>query len=104
MLVAKVHRDRARAEQTAGARKEKTRRQKPAYKAKGSPPGVVGEKEAFAHRDAAAVVSTNQRHVNALAQTRRKRSSVVAIVKKRVEMLNMNIIAREFVQIVVSSN
>lgn len=39
---------------------------------------------------------------DAISQTARQRSTVVPIVKKRVEMLNMNTISREFMQAMVS--
>lgn len=93
MLAAKVHRDRARADQTAGSRKESAKRKKVTKKPpKKRRPSTEHAQSFRANRDAAAAIPQSGNELNA---TRRKRSSVVAIVKKRVEMLHMNVVARE---------
>ena len=114
MLVAKVHRDRAKLEQTAGAgphphphpHPKKLRDKKANDATKGGDGALSGDgvDDFRAKRDAAAATSSPPSHTSSvgLGDVRRKRSSVVAMVKKRVEMLHMNAVSREFTQVLVS--
>lgn len=106
MIAAKVHRDRARADQTAGARKGNARRRKKTS-LKASQPLASQSSESVKktfreRRDQAAAILTKQRSRNVVGLSNRRRSSVVAIVKNRVDMLNMGVIAREVTSHMVS--
>lgn len=114
MLVAKVHRDRARAEQSKSVSqkdprkvkklRERKAKERAAEKAKGVPSS--NQVDAFrANRDAAATSTADPNHQNGdtIIGTRRKRSSVLAMIKKRVETLHMNVICREFANVLVSA-
>lgn len=111
MLAAQVHRDRARAEHTVNNNAPRRTSHHVKGRRKGSggggQPSFDNDRAQtfMANRDAAAATisgpSGRHRGSVALGATKRKRSSVVAIVKKRVEMLHMNVIAREFSQVVV---
>lgn len=81
-------------EQTANSHKASNKR-KPALKAQKK---RGDSKHPFRAEDGAAA-SIAMEHQSA-SVTRARRTSVVAIVKKRVEMLNMNVISREFPQLV----
>lgn len=112
MLVAKVHGDHARAEQTAAAGVHphhphlhpKNLRDTLPRDSPGTDGALSGaQAEAFrAKRDAAAATTPPPcGGVVGIDEIRRKRSSLVAMVKKRVEMLHMNAISREFNQVLV---
>lgn len=110
MLVAKVHGDRARADQTASAAgtRKVSKKKLPIRDINKSKGGEFSGDRADvfrANRNAAAAFSPrHDRGSVALGDTRRKRSIVVAMVKKRVEMLHMNVICREITQVLVSVN
>lgn len=111
MITAKLHSDRARKEMTQGASGQKKPRETVRIKDK------VAGKDAFPTRDStteaemfrasrAAALTTSlasdpKRRIS-FNETVRKRSSVVAMVTKRVELLHMNAISREFTQVLVS--
>lgn len=100
MIAAKIHTDRAREDLTKGPTKHKKRdtiRKKDI--ATGMEGGDNEQAEAFRASRAVAMMfgnsATNKNNVS-FRKTNRNRSSVVAVVTKRVEMLHMNAISREF--------
>lgn len=112
MIAAKMNSDRARKELTKGANGQKKPRETIRIKDK------VAGKEAFPSRDSVKEAEVFRRSTAAALAARntsngrlsisfndnvRKRSSVVAMVTKRVELLHMNVISREFTQVLVSS-
>lgn len=114
MIAAKMHSDRARKELTKGANgQKKPRRETIRIKDK-----VAGkeafpikepnnEAEVFRKSTEAALAARrpllNNRPSVSFNENMRKRSSVVAMVTKRVEMLHMNVISREFAHVLVSN-
>lgn len=109
MLVAKVQSDRARndlAQSTKGHQKPReTFRKKDKLAAKDAPPNGHDQVEAFrASRAAALAFARDPHHISSglISEATWKRSSVVAMVTKRVELLHMNTICREFTQVLVS--
>lgn len=93
MLAVKVRRDRARADQAAGAHAAgpgKRNVSTSAHKQRVSKDHL----DPFRSEYEAASSPASEHQSPPVA--RRKRASVVAIVKKRVEMLHMNFIARDF--------
>ena len=107
----KIHHDRALAGQAAASGKSVGRQNsRLKQRQKEWAGGRDGNKassqtlEAFrAHAQAAAASAQFLPSVDMMSDTRRRRSSVVAIVKKRVEMLQMNAVSREFTQVLVSA-
>lgn len=112
MIAAKVHTDRARKELTKGAGGQKKPREtirikdKVAGKEVFPPVESTDEAENFRRSTEAASAggrTSNDRPSISFNATMRKRSSVVAMVTKRVELLHMNAICREFTQVLVSN-
>lgn len=110
MIAAKMHSDRARKELAKGTavprRRETVRiKDKVAGKEAFPPRDSAEQAEDFRRSTAAAAAARNlsARPKNSFKETMRKRSSVVAMVTKRVELLHMNVISREFTQVLVSN-
>lgn len=114
MIAAKMHSDRARKELTKGANGQKKPRRetirikdKVAGKEAFPPDDSTEEVEVFRKSTEAAFAASrtlsNDRPRISFNETMRKRSSVVAMVTKRVELLHMNVISREFSQVLVSN-
>lgn len=111
MIAAKMHSDRARKELTKGAGGQKKPREtirikdKVAGKDSFPPRETTTEAEVFRKSTEAALAARRNlqdRPSISFHETMRKRSSVVAMVTKRVELLHMNVISREFTQVLVS--
>ncbi len=107
MIAAQMHSDRARQDltkKTGGQRQPRqTIRIKDKVAGKDSfPPTEDQQVDDFRARAAAEAFTRGLPHRNStFSEASRKRSSVVAIVTKRVEMLHMNTICREFTQVLV---
>lgn len=113
MFTAKIHTDRARAEQNATQgtvrRARKNSQLQRDRRAWDREKGIIKEGASIesvddfrAKRDAALAPAPVRSSV--LGEARRKRSRMLAMVRKRVEMLHMNAISREFPHALVSSN
>lgn len=107
MFAAKVHSDRARQELKGVAGPKKPRENaRTSFKGPGKKtaltPSPDQQADDFRARAAAQALSQDRPHRNSTFNEKtRKRSSVVAMVTKRVEMLHMNTICREFTQVLV---
>lgn len=110
MLVAKVQSDRARNDLAQSANGQKrprreTLRKKDKLAGKDAPPDGNDQVEAFRASRAAALAfarGPHHRSSGLITEGAWKRSSVLAMVAKRVELLHMNTICREFTQVLVS--
>lgn len=104
MIAAKIHTDRAREDLTPKSTKRRDTKRKKEMGA-GKEGGNDEQAEVFrASRAAAMKLGDNPTARNnsvSFKKTNRNRSSVVAVVVKRVEMLHMNTICREFSPLLV---
>lgn len=103
MIAAKMHTDRAREDLAPKNAKKRDAKRKKDMGA-GKEQGNDEQAEVFrASRAAAMMRGDNPAAKNSVSfrKTNRNRSSVVAVVAKRVEMLHMNTICREFSPLLV---